>query len=232
MITLRKSDERGHADHGWLNSHFSFSFADYHDPKHMEFRSLRVINEDVVQPGQGFPTHPHRNMEIFTYIVSGALEHKDSTGHGGVIRRGDLQCMSAGSGILHSEFNPSDTEPAHLLQIWIQPEKQGLSPRYEQKRVDLDPQCGPLILLVSRQAENDSLMVFQDIKIYSGLLKAGASFSYKISPSRALWLQMVRGRLKLDQHLLQAGDGAAIEALDKIEGHASETVEFLLFDLA
>src|SRR4051812_14975635 len=207
MIALRKSNERGHADHGWLDSYHSFSFADYHDPKHMGFASLRVINEDVVQPGKGFGTHGHRDMEIITYILAGALEHRDSMGNGSVIRPGDVQRMTAGTGVSHSEFNPSPTEPCHLLQIWIMPNARNLTPGYEQKFFADDERQGKLRLIASPAGEEGAVSINQDARVYASLLDAGQSLNHVIDQNRSAWLQLARGSVAVNDAKLSAGDG-------------------------
>ncbi|HEY5621722.1 MAG TPA: pirin family protein [Pontiella sp.] len=231
MITIRKSEDRGQADHGWLKSFHTFSFASYFDPAHLEFRSLRVINEDWIQGRKGFGTHPHENMEIITYIISGTLEHRDSMGNGSVIRRGELQRMTAGTGITHSEFNPQDAE-THLLQIWICPERADLEPGYEQ--IDFSPRWKPneLSLLASQFGKNDSLTIHQDVELYRAQLDAGKQLVYELSPDRHAWIQMVSGALAVNGVELMSGDGAAVKAEERLNLVATESSEFLLFDLA
>ncbi len=197
MITIRPANERGHANHGWLDSYHTFSFADYHDPAHTHFRTLRVINEDVVAGGQGFGMHPHRDMEIITYVLSGALEHKDSMGNGSVIRHGDVQRMSAGTGVLHSEFNHSKTEPVHLLQIWIFPERRGLKPRYEEKFMTPAELKDNLRLIASRDGRDGSLTVFQDMELFAAKLGADKSVVHSLKDGRHAWLQVARGSVEL-----------------------------------
>ena len=232
MITIRRSGERGHADHGWLDTWHTFSFADYYDPAHMGFRALRVINEDRVSPGQGFGTHPHRDMEIVTYLLEGALEHRDSMGNGTVIRPGEVQRMSAGTGITHSEFNPSGLEPVHLLQIWIHPAKVGQTPGYEQKRFPQEERRGRLRLVASPDGREGSLTIHQDVFIHSTLLESGDEVLFPLQPGRHAWLQVARGRVGLNGLHLDQGDGAAVgeEALLRVTGFAPS--ELLLFDLA
>lgn len=232
MIQIRKSGERGHFNHGWLDTFHTFSFSDYHDPRHMGFRTLRVMNEDRVAPGQGFGMHGHRDMEILTCVLSGALEHKDSLGNGEVLRPGEFQRMSAGSGIRHSEFNPSSTEPVHLYQIWILPESRGLTPSYEQKRFDDLPGSGAWRLVASADAREGSLRISQDARVFRAVLPAGGSSSYEIRPDRHAWLQVMGGRVTLGGHTLTAGDGAALSDEQKLELAAVETADLLLFDLA
>ena len=230
MITLRPAAARGRADFGWLDSRHSFSFGEYHDPKHMGFGPLRVINEDRVQPAQGFGTHAHSDMEIISYVLEGALEHKDSIGTGSVIRPGDVQRMSAGSGIRHSEFNPSKTEPVHFLQIWLIPDEDGIPPGYEQKRFD-DKQ-GRLRLVASPDGREGSVTVHLDARLYAAVLDSGQALPHLPAPGRKLWVQVVRGALELNGQRLEAGDGAAIqdERALSFTAHADGT-EFLLFDM-
>ena len=232
MITIRPSAERGGGNHGWLNTKHTFSFADYWDPKWMGFRSLRVINEDRVRANTGFPTHPHRDMEIITYVLSGKLEHKDSLGTGSVILPGDGQRMTAGSGIRHSEFNPSTTEPVHFLQIWILPEKAALPPSYEQKSFPEDQKRGKLRLIASRDAREESVKIHQDAKLYVSLLKPDEEVTHQLAQERYGWLQVARGAVKLNGKKLNQGDGAAISDETMLTLKATEDAEVLLFDLA
>ena len=232
MIQIRRSEERGGGDHGWLKTHYTFSFNDYWDPKWMGFRSLRVINEDWVAPNNGFPTHPHRDMEIITYILEGELEHKDSLGTGSVILPGDGQRMTAGSGIRHSEFNPSSTKAAHLLQIWIQPEKAGLQPSYEQKSFSEEDKRGKLRVIASREAKDGSVKINQDAKLYVSLLKPGEEVVHELSHGRHGWLQVARGSVELNGNKLGQGDGAAISDEKELKIKGAEDAEILLFDLA
>ena len=232
MIRVRTVSERAHANHGWLDTYHTFSFADYHDPKHMGFRSLRVINEDRVEAAQGFGTHPHRDMEIITYVLEGALEHKDSMGNGSVIRPGDVQRMSAGTGVLHSEFNASKTEPVHLLQIWIQPDSKGVAPGYEEKRVPREEISGKLKLLASPAKESGVVKLHQNARVYAAVLKKGEAASHDFEKGRGGWLQVARGFVELNQLPLSAGDGASIEDDPKISIRAKDDSEILLFDLA
>ncbi|MGH9669272.1 MAG: pirin family protein [Terriglobales bacterium] len=234
MITVRPGSERGHAQHGWLDTYHTFSFDSFHDPKHMGFRSLRVINEDWVGAGKGFPPHFHRDMEIVTYILEGALEHKDSIGNGSIIRPGEVQRMSAGSGVTHSEYNPSPTERVHLLQIWIRPEAKGLAPSYEQKRFDVEGRRGRLQLVASREAREGSVKIHQDAALYAAMLAAGENVRHKLLDGRHAWLQVARGAVTVNGVALQAGDGAAAsdESALQIAGVGSELAELLLFDLA
>ncbi len=232
MIRIRKSDERGHFHHGWLDTYHTFSFDQYYDPNFMGFRSLRVINEDRVQPGMGFPTHPHRNMEILTYLLAGALQHRDSMGTGSIIRPGELQRMSAGTGITHSEFNASRTEPVHLLQIWLLPERKGLKPSYEQKAFPEAERRGRLRLVASHDGGDGSLTVHQDVSLYAGLLEPGQKVTHRLEPGRSAWVQVARGKVHLNGSALEAGDGAAISKQQEIELGSEDVAEILLFDLA
>jgi redox-sensitive bicupin YhaK (pirin superfamily) len=232
MIQIRPASERGGGSYGWLNTHHTFSFNDYWDPKWMGFRSLRVINEDWVAPNTGFPTHPHRDMEIITYVLEGKLEHKDSLGTGSVILPGDGQRMTAGSGIRHSEFNPSTTEPVHLLQIWIQPEKASLPPSYEQKSFPEAEKRRQLRLIASRDASNGSVKINQDAKLFVSLLKAGEEVEHQLPEGRHAWLQVARGAGELNGKVLKQGDGAAISEEPTLTIKGKENAEVLLFDLA
>ena len=232
MITIRHSEQRGGGDFGWLNTRHSFSFDSYYDPKFMGFRSLRVINEDVVAPASGFPTHPHRDMEIITYILQGKLEHKDSLGTGQVILPGDGQRMTAGRGIRHSEFNPSDSEAVHLLQIWILPEKNGLEPSYEQKSFPESEKRGKLRLIASRDGANGSVKINQDAQLYVTLLSPGQEVAHLFNHKRYGWLQVAKGAVELNGAHLKQGDGAAISEEQKLAIKATEESEVLLFDLA
>ncbi|MCB2230382.1 pirin family protein [bacterium] len=231
MITVRPANERGHADHGWLDTYHTFSFAGYRDPNHMGFRKLRVINEDRVAPGQGFGTHPHNDMEIITYVLDGELEHKDSMGTGSVIRRGDIQRMSAGRGVMHSEFNHSHENPVHLVQIWLFPDKLGLTPEYEQKRFDDDSKRGTLRLLVSSDGREGSLRMHQDASLYASILEAGQEVTHQLAPGRYAWLQVVDGSVTVNNQRLNAGDGASIAEEDSLTMSSESHGEFLLFDL-
>jgi redox-sensitive bicupin YhaK (pirin superfamily) len=232
MITVRRANERGHADHGWLNTYHTFSFSSYRDPKHVHFRALRVMNEDFVQPGQGFGTHPHDNMEIVTYVLEGALEHRDSMGNGEVLRPGEFQRMSAGTGITHSEFNPSADEPVHLYQIWLFPEEKGIEPSYEQKRFDETERHNQLRLVASRDAAEGSLRIHQDARIYLSSLDRGQSVSHTINAGRHAWLQVLRGAVSLNGQELQTGDGAAVSEESSLTIAADGDAEVMLFDLA
>jgi quercetin 2,3-dioxygenase len=232
MIKVRPGQERGGGDHGWLKTRHTFSFSDYWDPQWMGFRSLRVINEDWVAPNNGFPTHPHRDMEIITYVLEGKLEHKDSLGTGSVILPGDGQRMTAGSGIRHSEFNPSKTDAVHLLQIWIQPEKAALAPSYEQKSFPEAEKRGKLRLIASREASHGSVKINQDAKLYVSLLKPGDEVTHEFAAGRHGWLQVARGAVELNGKKLAQGDGAAISDEKTVSISGVEDAEVLLFDLA
>jgi len=232
MITVRPSNERGHFDHGWLNTYHTFSFASYYDPEHMGFRSLRVINEDWVHAGNGFGTHPHRDMEIITYVLEGALAHQDSMGTSSAIRPGEVQRMSAGSGVTHSEFNHSQTEAVHLLQIWIMPDKKGIKPSYEQTAFPDAEKRGKLRLVASRDGREGSVSINQDAELYATLLEPGETVTHELGAKRYGWAQVVRGGITLNGLPLQAGDGAAISNEERLELTGTESSEVLLFDLA
>ncbi len=245
MLRIRHSGERGTADHGWLLAKHSFSFADYHDSEHMGFRVLRVLNEDLVQPGKGFPTHGHHDMEILTWVLAGALEHKDSLGHGEVLRPGEIQAMSAGTGVRHSESNPSPKEPLHLLQIWIVPERRGLPPSYEQRRVPeelLSAPDGRMALIAAPAAAQSTgfrpVGVHQDVRLYAKRLAPGQSVEQPLAEGRAAWIQVARGAITLTGETsrtsaaLHAGDGAAVSGEVGVQLTAAEPAELLLFDLA
>ena len=232
MITIRKSEARGHFDLGWLDTYHTFSFDQYYDSAHMHFRTLRVINEDRVAPGQGFPTHSHHDMEIITYILSGALEHRDSMGNGSVIRPGDVQRMTAGSGVGHSEFNPSQSEPVHLLQIWILPNARSLPPGYEQKFFAPDERQGQLRLIASNDGRDGSVTINQDAGVYAALLDPAQSVTHAIDQNRYAWLQLARGTIDLNGVELKAGDGAAVRQESELVINARDQAELLLFDLA
>ena len=231
MIQIRKSAERGHADHGWLNSHHTFSFAGYRDPKNMGFRQLRVINEDRVQAGQGFGKHSHSDMEIISYVLSGELAHQDSLGTGSVIRPGDVQRMSAGTGVEHSEFNQSKTSPVHFLQIWIVPSQAGFPPSYEEKKFSDSEKKNQLRLIVSPTGEDGSLGIHQDVRLFASLLDAGKAVSYELARERHAWVQVLRGDVTLNGSALGTGDGAAISAESALKIEATRDAEILLFDL-
>ncbi len=232
MITIRPANERGGGNHGWLNTKHTFSFADYWDPKWMGFRALRVINEDRVAPNNGFPEHPHRDMEIITYVLAGKLEHKDSLGTGSVILPGDGQRISAGSGVRHSEFNPSPNESVHFLQIWIHPEKVALPPSYEQKSFPEEDKRGKLRVIASRDAKDGSVKINQDASLYVTLLKPREEVSHEFATGRFGWLQVARGAIELNGKKLAQGDGAAISDEKKLTIKGTEDAEVLLFDLA
>ncbi len=233
MLTIRPAQDRGIASFGWLDSRHTFSFGEYHNPNHMGFADLRVINEDKVAPGQGFPTHGHRDMEIISYVLEGALEHKDSIGTGSVIRPGDVQRMSAGTGIRHSEYNASKTEPVHFLQIWILPEQKGIEPGYEQKNFAIAEKQGKLKLVGSRDGRDGSITIHQKVDLYAATLSEGESVRYTFAPNRVAWLQVARGTVQLNDQTLTAGDGAAIaqESLITLQGKAQDA-EVLLVDMA
>jgi redox-sensitive bicupin YhaK (pirin superfamily) len=232
MIQIRRGSERGRTELGWLDSRHTFSFGDYHDPKHMGFRALRVLNDDRVRPGQGFGTHPHRDMEIVTFVIAGALEHKDSLGTGSVIRPGDVQRMSAGTGVLHSEFNPSPTEATHFLQIWILPEEHGLPPGYEQRTFSEAERRGRLRLVAARDGRDGAVTIHQDAEIRIALLAPGERAAHPLRPGRHAWVQVATGEVRLGSATLGEGDGAAMtgEAAAEIEGVSA--AEVLVFDLA
>lgn len=232
MIRVRKAADRGHANHGWLDTWHTFSFATYQDTQHIHFRALRVMNEDRVAPGQGFGTHPHRDMEIVTYVLSGALEHKDSMGNGEVLYPGEFQRMSAGTGITHSEFNPKDDEPVHLYQIWIFPEQKGIEPSYEQKRFPEEERHNQLRLVASRDAEEGSLTIHQDAKIYLATLDPGAEVTQNLAEDRHAWLQVLRGSVTLNGEPLDTSDGAAVSEESALTIQATSDAEVMLFDLA
>jgi redox-sensitive bicupin YhaK (pirin superfamily) len=234
MITIRRSDARGHFDHGWLDTRHTFSFADYHDEDHMGFRGLRVINEDRVRAGEGFPTHGHRDMEILSYVLAGALAHQDSTGGKGVLRPGEVQRMSAGTGVRHSEYNGSADEPVHFLQIWILPERPGVAPSYEQKPFPDAEKAGRLRLVASPDAAEGSLRVHADVRVYATLLRPGERVRHALAPGRHAWIQVARGEVALNGEALRPGDGAAVseEREISLEGRGGEPAEALLFDLA
>ena len=231
MINIRKASDRGRASMGWLEARHSFSFGHYFDPEHMGFGNLRVINEDRVKPGKGFARHGHENMEIVTYIIDGALEHKDSMDNGSVIRRGDVQRMTAGTGVRHSEFNHSDEEPVHLLQIWILPEQDGLEPGYEEKAFPDDEKRDRLRLLASRDGRDGSLTIHQDVDLYSTLLTAGAELTHVFGAGRSGWLQVVTGELRLEGQMLTDGDGASIQDVGSVQIAAVSDSELLIFDM-
>ncbi len=230
MMTLRKANERGHADHGWLDTWHTFSFAGYYDPAHMGFRSLRVINDDKVAPGAGFGMHPHRDMEIITYVLDGALEHKDSMGNGSVIRPGQVQYMAAGAGVQHSEFNPSEKNPVHLLQIWIQPDRKGLKPRYEERTL-AKVKAGEWQLITSKTGRNDSIAINQDADLFVTRLSPGDSVAHKLQPGRHAWVHVAEGEVELKGQKLSVGDAAAISEESELQLKANAKSQVLLFDL-
>ncbi len=237
MRTIRKSSDRGHAAHGWLNTYHTFSFGDYRDPKNVHFRSLRVINEDYVAPGQGFGMHPHQDMEILTWIVSGALQHRDSMGNGEVIRPGDLQHMTAGTGVLHSEFNPSKTDPVHLLQIWIMPEKRGLPPHYSQTQFPAADRTNRLRLLASHDGRDGSIQINQDASLLASTLEPGHSVTHDLAPGRSAWVQVIAGPVDVNGQRLENGDAAAISDEQTLRIAATGAAgtapaDVLVFDLA
>lgn len=231
MIQIRKSSERGHFDHGWLDTRHTFSFASYRDPQHMGFRSLRVMNEDVIAPAQGFGTHPHRDMEIITYVLQGALRHEDSMGNGEVLSAGEFQRMSAGSGISHSEMNASSSEPVHLYQIWLLPREKGIEPGYQQRRFPDDQLRNRLRLVASAEGEEESLSINQNARVYLSSLADGKSVAHTLSPGRYGWLQVLRGGVIVNGQPLEAGDGAAISEERELQITANPAAEIMLFAL-
>jgi redox-sensitive bicupin YhaK (pirin superfamily) len=230
MIKLRKSNDRGAANHGWLDTRFTFSFADYHDPQHMGFRSLRVINDDRIAPGGGFDTHPHRDMEIITYMLSGALEHKDSMGNGRVIRPGEFQYMAAGTGVFHSEFNPSSDTPAHLLQIWIHPDKRGYEPRYAERDMK-QSETGVLHLVASKTGRDGSFEINQDTDLYLARLQSGDKVVHELKPRRHAWIQVAEGEVGLNGMTLNSGDGAAVSDEEVLTFNGKGDAQVLMFDM-
>jgi redox-sensitive bicupin YhaK (pirin superfamily) len=230
MIKIRKSNERGHAEHGWLDSYHTFSFADYYDPQWAGFRSLRVINDDLVMPGMGFGKHPHRDMEIITYILSGALEHKDSMGNGRVIRPGDVQYMAAGTGVQHSEFNPAKDEAVHLLQIWIEPDRKGVTPRYAEKSLK-DAPTGKLHLVTSKAGRDGSIPIHQDADLWLAKLETGDRVTHKLAPGRQAWVHVAEGEVTLNGKKLSGGDAAAVSEESQLELTGAKPAQILLFDL-
>jgi redox-sensitive bicupin YhaK (pirin superfamily) len=232
MITVRQSHERGKTQTSWLDSHHTFSFNQYYDPRYTGFRHLLVMNEDYVAPGQGFGTHGHRDMEIISYVVEGQLAHKDSTGVSSVIRPGEVQRMSAGTGVHHSEFNPSETEPTHFLQIWIEPEQEGLPPSYEQRAFPAAERHGRLRLVAARDGQDGAVTVHQDVRLYLGTLEPGQEFTHRLHAHRHAWVQVIRGAVMLHGTPLTAGDGAAVSQETVLGICATDAAELLLFDLA
>ena len=231
-LTIRKSEDRGRADHGWLQSQHTFSFADYYDPGQMGFHSLRVINEDFVAPGGGFPTHPHRDMEIFSYVVEGSLGHEDSMGNGRVLKPGQIQLMSAGRGVTHSEFNPSQTDRVHLLQIWIQPSERGLKPGYAEWHPDAAGDGGSKVLVISADGRDGSAIIHQDADVYRVRLRAGESASHGVLTGRGVWFQLIKGSARINDTPLATGDAASTEESGLLGITADSDAEGLLFDLA
>lgn len=232
MITLRRSDERGHANHGWLDSRFSFSFADYYDPRHMGFRALRVINDDHIAGGGGFPTHPHRDMEIVTYVLAGNLEHRDSMGNGSVMTYGDVQRMSAGTGVRHSEFNHSRADEVHMLQIWIEPDRRGLTPSYEQKSFAEAEKRGALRLLASPDGAHGSVTIHTDTRLYATIVTSGERVTHALAPGRHAWVHLARGEATVNGHALRAGDAVSFTQEPEIVVEGTSRGELLVFDLA
>jgi redox-sensitive bicupin YhaK (pirin superfamily) len=231
MISVRRSEERGHFDHGWLDTRHTFSFAEYLDPRFMGFRDLRVINEDRVQPGEGFGTHGHRDMEILSYVLEGQLAHRDSLGHGETLRPGEVQRMSAGTGVRHSEYNGSATSRVHFLQIWILPERAGIAPGYEQKAFPADERRGRLRLVAAPGGPDGALSIHQDVRVYAGLLAPGERARLELAPGRGAWVQVARGKVRVNGVELGAGDGAALEEEASVEVEGVEDAEVLAFDL-
>ncbi len=230
MLDFRLSDDRGHANHGWLDTHYTFSFSDYYDPAHMGFRALRVINEDIIAPGRGFGTHGHQDMEILSYVLSGELGHKDSLGSGGVLKHGEVQFMSAGTGIRHSEMNPSKETAVHLLQVWLLPNQAGLDPNYGQKFFPIDRQLNQMHLIASRNGRENSFLIHSDAEMYAGKLLAGTEFRQALS-GRHGWMQVASGEIAINGRALNAGDGVAITEEDSVRVGAKTDAEILLFDL-
>lgn len=233
MITVRKAEDRGHFDHGWLDTRHTFSFAGYHDPRHMGFRALRVVNEDRVRPGEGFGTHGHRDMEIVSYVVAGALAHRDTSGGEGVLRPGEVQRMTAGTGVRHSEFNGSAEEEVHFLQLWIVPDREGHAPSYEQRAYPEAERRGALRLVASPDGAEGSTTIHRDVRVYASLLGAGEAVTHRLAPGRHAWVQVARGEVTLNGTPLRAGDGAAVsgEAAVTLAGAGPAVAELLLFDL-
>lgn len=232
MQTVRRASDRGHADHGWLDSFHTFSFADYYDPSHMGFRSLRVINDDTVAPGRGFGAHPHRDMEIISYVLDGSLAHRDSMGTGSVIRPGDVQRMSAGTGVVHSEFNASDREDVHFLQIWLIPERSGIAPGYEQKTFSAEDKAGRLRLVASSDGRDGSVTIHTDASLYAGVFGAGQAAELPLASGRHAWVHVARGKVRVNGEELAAGDGLAISGEPRVRLEGIDGGEALVFDLA
>jgi len=231
MMKIRRANERGHANHGWLDSNHTFSFADYYDPQWMGYRALRVINDDLVMPGVGFGSHPHRDMEIITYVLSGAVEHKDSMGNGRVIRAGEAQYMSAGSGVVHSEFNPSKKEAAHFLQIWIQPDKKGVDPRYAENSL-ASAETGKWHLVTSKAGRDGSIAIHQDAELWLAKLEAGEQVKHTLAEGRHAWIHVAEGAVSVNGQTLSAGDAAALDGATDIDAKGLGRAQVLLFDLA
>lgn len=231
MMTVRPSGERGHVQFGWLDTHHTFSFGNYYDPNHIHFRHLRVINEDWIQPDSGFGTHPHRDMEILTYVLSGSLKHRDSLGHQAIISPGEVQRITAGTGIAHSEFNPSDTEPVHLLQIWILPWDRGLTPSYDQRHFSAEDRQGRWQLIASGNPETEAIHIQQDVDLYAAQVAAGDQLTFSLNPDRHAWIQVAQGKLTLNGVSIEAGDGVAISEESHLDLQAHADAEVLLFDL-
>ncbi len=232
MVTIRRAEDRGHFDHGWLNTYHTFSFAGYHDPDHMGFRGLRVINEDRVQPGEGFGTHPHRDMEIITYVLDGGLQHRDSMGNGSVIRPDDVQRMSAGTGVTHSEFNASKEKPVHFLQIWLLPSRRGIRPGYEQTTFSRAEKDGKLRLIASPDGRDGSVTIHTDALVYAGFFGKGVGADLPLPAGRYAWIQVARGQARVNGHDLKAGDGAALSGEPSVKIGGVDASEVLVFDLA
>lgn len=230
MLRLRPSQERGYAEHSWLKSYHTFSFSSYFDRNHMNFRSLRVMNEDWIDPSAGFPTHPHDNMEIITYVIEGRVAHKDSMGNVEEIQPGEIQCMSAGTGITHSEFNPSDTDTTHLYQIWLMPAKNNIKPTYQQIRYD-QAKLGDLVLLASQDSRDGAVFINQDVDLYRAEIQAGQEVKFDIRPGRGVWIQLVKGEMDVNGESMQTGDGLAVEEEPGLVMTTDSHAEFLLFDL-
>ena len=231
-LALRPAAERGHANFGWLDSHHTFSFANYYDPRHMGFRDLRVINDDTVSPDGGFDTHGHRDMEIISYVVRGALAHRDTTGGDGVLKRGDVQAMSAGTGVRHSEFNGSDTDPVHFYQIWLLPEAEDLEPGYEERTFDDAEKHNRLLLVAARSGNNGAMTIHQDASVYIGTIDAGTAVTHTLQPGRHAWVQVLRGAVTVNGDLLNTSDGAAVSDEGELVLRATQAAEVLVFDLA
>jgi redox-sensitive bicupin YhaK (pirin superfamily) len=231
MIKVKRSNERGHANHGWLNSYHSFSFSSYYDPDNMHFSYLRVINDDIVAPDNGFGQHPHKNMEIFTYVLEGQLEHKDTLGTGAIIKAGDVQLMSTGYGVEHSEFNPSDSVPVHLLQIWVIPNQKDTSPTYQQEHFSYEDKLNNLKLIISDSGQSGSMVIKQDIKVYASVLEENNSVIFHNKPNRSVYLHLAKGNMKVNNTALKSGDAMMVTMNETLHIKSVEDSEFLLFDL-